>query len=218
MSAAAPPPDSSTVAQMKAAKRWLIYQAVPRPGTGKVDKRPRYASGTLRGKTDTPDDRGNLATLEEARKAVTARGEGWGLGFALGEDEHGQFWQGIDLDDVNESGLADLAESLPGYVEKSPSGKGEHAIGYGRAFKSLGSNGSGVEAYASGRFFTVTGKRVRDSALTCLAGFVEEQLAPRHGPMLLPAAAAPLAAPAVAVVPQVVATLRSALYGLRSDD
>ena len=141
--AATVPPQVSTLACMKTAKRWLLHK----------DKRPFYANGSSRGKTDTPEDLAMLVTYEEACAAfISNPGQFSGLGFALGPDGTGWYWQGIDLDNVVENNLSHLANALPGYVEKSPSAKGCHAIGYGRHFATLGSNGSGTEAYDSGRY------------------------------------------------------------------
>jgi primase-polymerase (primpol)-like protein len=80
------------------------------------------------------------------------------VGFALGPDGNGGCWQGIDLDHLSEHPeLQTLVERLPGYVERSPSVDGVHAIGYGQSFETLSQNGSGIEAYSERRFFTVTG-------------------------------------------------------------
>ena len=111
-----------------------------------------------------------LVGYAEAKAALAARGPEWGLGFALGPDgsSSGSCWQGIDLDDIEANGLSDLANEWirgkhadDGYVELSPSGRGMHIIGHGRPFQTLGNNGSGIEAYSSGRFFTVTEKPAR---------------------------------------------------------
>ncbi len=85
---------------------------------------------------DSPEDQARLVAYTEAEEA-RIRGGFAGLGFALGPDGSGGYWQGIDLDDIPANGLADLAKALPGYVEKSPSGNGAHAIGYGQAFDAL---------------------------------------------------------------------------------
>jgi primase-polymerase (primpol)-like protein len=144
--------------QMCAAKRWLLYKLVPNiDPTKKPRKTPSYVDGALRGKTDTPDDLARLAPFEDALRCLEG-GNYTGLGFALGPDGTGNHWQGIDLDNLDQHPrLADLVKTLPGYVEKSPSGNGVHAIGYGKLFTTLGSNGTGIEAYSAGRFFTVTG-------------------------------------------------------------
>lgn len=81
------------------------------------------------------------------------------LGFALGPDGSGNCWQGIDLDNIAENGLQWLADNLPGYVEWSQSGKGVHAIGYGKPFRVF--KHGGVEAYCEKRSFVVTGNVIR---------------------------------------------------------
>ncbi len=197
---------------MKCAKRWLL--ASP-------DKVPHFVSGLKRhGELDTPEDRARLAHYHEARDALKTRGEGWLLGFALGPDGSGGHWQGIDFDNVIENQLADLANTVPGYVEMSPSGKGAHAIGYGQHFVTLGPNSSGIEAYSAGRFFTVTENLIRDSGQVCLAPHVEQTLAPRHSAGRT-ASAPPAGTSAVEVIPaddKLKAELRSALASMRSDD
>jgi hypothetical protein len=206
--AGAPPETPSTFAFMRAARRWLI--ASP-------DKKPFYANGQARhGTLDSPEDIAQFATYDEARAALEKRGEGWLLGFALGPDGNGGHWQGVDLDDIPENGLVDLAYNAPGYVENSPSANGAHAIGYGRHFITLGPNGTGVEAYAGGRYFTVTEAWVRDSGLVCLADYVEQTLAPRHGARR--PASAPSGSTVVEVDSKTVTELRSALNYMRSVD
>lgn len=196
-----------TFAAMQGVRRWLI--AAP-------DKVPHYAAGTKRhGTLDTPADWQQLVSYDEARAARDARGEGWMLGFALGPDSTGGHWQGIDLDGVQQNQLSDFANGAPGYVEVSPSGQGAHAIGYGRSFATLGANGSGIEAYAAGRYFTVTEHPIRDSGTVCLASYVEQTLAPRHG------AARVTSAGTVETVPvdaKTVTELRSALMHMPADE
>lgn len=168
--------NASTLQSMKAAPRWLLRK-------GKV---PYYASTLkLRGITDTADDQSKLVTFDEAshhrdRHLEKEPSEALDFGFALGPDKLGGHWQGIDLDKVTLNNLQDLQDNLPGYIEKSPSGNGVHAIGYGAYFGSLGSNDTGIEAYASGRFFTFTGAMLQDSDLTDLTTFVAGNLKVRH--------------------------------------
>lgn len=208
----------STFDAMKSARRWLIWQSIIRPGKSKPDKVPFYSDGQPRGATDTPADLARLATYDDARAAIALRGDGWHLGFALGPDGEGGHWQGIDLDDVDGNNLQDQADALPGYVEASPSGNGLHAIGYGRHFRSLGSNGSGIEAYSGGRFFTVTENMIRDGEIVCIADHVENALASLHRAKVPNSSPAAKASVVVQVSTQVVADLRSALNHMRSDD
>ncbi|MCL4671849.1 MAG: AAA family ATPase [Sphingomonadaceae bacterium] len=200
---------------MKGVRRWLL--ASP----GKV---PHYIDGTnRRGALDTPEDLARLATHNEAKMALLQCGPGWRLGFALGPDGEGGHWQGVDFDAIEDNLLAVLVDALPGYVETSPSDQGVHAIGYGRHFRTLGSNGSGIEAYAAGRFFTFTGNKIRDGGVVCLADHVEKELARHHHALSTKALSdrvsnANKTGAIVQVSAQTVADLRSALNHMRSDD
>ena len=201
-------------ASMRDARRWLVWKEIPVPGK-KPRKVPFYVNGKARhGVLDTPEDWAALAAFDEATNAL-ASGQYTGLGFALGPDTTGNCWQGIDLDNIAaHDGLRIIADDLPGYTESSPSGQGVHAVGYGRPFAALGSNGTGIEAYSSGRFFTVTGAEAGIGLPSCLANFVNTVLRPRHG-FVAPIHQAEVVdfAPA-----QTLAELRSALASMRSDD
>ena len=206
--------------EMRDAKRWLLWKSVPNDDpTKKPRKVPYYVDGTVRmGPLDSPADIAHFATLAEA-VAELQTGRYAGLGFALGPDGTGAHWQGIDFDGLSgRPALCDLTRELPGYIESSPSGDGAHAIGLGRPFKALGPNATGIEAYSTGRFFTVTGDHARAAPIVCLASFVETRLAPLHN-----------VAPAAPTTPQstgggvhidddTVRDLRSALMSLRADD
>lgn len=212
------------------AKRWLLWREEPNTDpTKKPRKVPYYVSGGRReGALGSPDDVAKLATFAEAcMQYRKLSGAYTGLGFALG----GGF-QGIDLDDVDVNGLLDLAGALPGYVEYSPSGKGCHAIGYGNQFTALGSNGSGIEAYCTGRFFTFTGKLLRPVDVAAppvdLSDFVRQRLAVRHGSKRAAEQATAANAPringhdsgaggSVFVDPKTVTELRSALNAIPAD-
>lgn len=205
-------------AQMKAARRWLLWRSETDPDRPKPRKTPYYANGQRRhGALDSVEDVARLATFDEAIAALTP--DHAGLGFALGPDEAGGYWQGIDLDELeSHPGLVFIADDLPGYTEKSPSGKGVHAIGYGREFRSLGSNATGIEAYARGRFFTVTGEAVGFGEIACLADFVERRLAPLHSPRPQDTSARVEEGAGSIAGALAVRDLRSALAHMRSDD
>lgn len=169
--------------RMRKARRWLVWRSEVRSSGQKAGKIPYYLDGSKRGRggsLDDAQDTARLGTFAEAL-ALVQDGKFHGLGFALGPDGTGQYWQGIDFDDTANNGLEQLASCLPGYVETSPSGNGVHAIGYGRAFKALGSNGSGIEAYSGKRFFTVTGESLcAERKMSCLAEYVENELTPAY--------------------------------------
>jgi hypothetical protein len=165
---------------MRMASRWLVWKSIPQPGK-KPKKVPFYANGNPRsGPLDCDADYANLVTMDDALKAL-ASGKGYaGLGFAWGKDELGNYWQGIDFDDLPKwKELEGMSFDLPGYVEKSPSGNGYHAIGYGKAFPPISSSKAtdGVEAYCSSRYFTVTGEASRGD-VEDISGYVTNVLIP----------------------------------------
>ena len=181
-------------APMRDAARWLVWKAIPQ--AGKKDRKvPYYADGSpRRGALDTPEDRARLVSLEVALAAV-GRGGFSGVGFALGPDDTGLCWQGVDFDGVTERPeLAALVPHLGGWLEHSPSGRGLHAYGYGEPFEALGSNASGIEAYCAGRYFTVTGAAL-GGELACLRACVEARLRAAHTGARPSASGAPGPAP-----------------------
>ena len=201
--------------EMREALRWLVWLSVPVPGK-KPRKVPYYANGQPRhGALDTAADQQHLVTFDIACQAL-ASGKYTGLGFALGPDGSGNYWQGVDLDNLAEHpDLELLAEDLPGYTETSPSGKGVHAIGYGRPFQALGSNSTGIEAYSAGRYFTVTADGAGINSPTCIAEFVERVLRPRHSP----SQPTPTTGQVLEYIdPRTITELRSALASMRADD
>lgn len=214
---------------MRAAPIWLLWKAVIESGKSKPRKVPYYLNGAARnGTLDSPEDRAQLGTYEQAAAAYGNSGGAYaGLAIALGPDGRGGHWQGIDLDDMVAKDVTDIADMWTrgpcaglGYVEVSPSGNGIHLVGYGRPFQSLGSNSSGIEAYAGGRFFTFTGRPiVADSPCRAydLAEYVEQALAPRHSAGRA-ASSATSSGEAMSVDPKTVTELRSALLHMRSDD
>ena len=173
--------------KMRQAQRWLLWRYVFNPKKpDKPDKVPHYADGGKRGATDTPMDAARLVSFDEAQAALRAgTGQRWdGLGFALGPGGAGGHWQGVDYDNQPPERVAELLADSPGYVEASPGGEGVHLIGYGPHFKSLAQkddNDTGVEAYASRRYFTVTGAQGRGEV---------EDLAEYVGTVVVPLAAA----------------------------
>lgn len=202
---------------MRRAMRWHEWRAIPDPKPDDPDhtkKVPFYVNGAPRGATDTPEDWAQLASYQDALSVV---GRYAGLAFALGPDGSGGYWQGVDFDDVAQNQLSDLANVRFGYVELSPSGNGCHVIGYGPDFQPLGSNGTGIEAYAHGRYFTVTFNTIFDGPLVDLAAWVASTLAPRHQTHAQRGQAGSSTG-SVYVDPQTVTELRSALNAVPADD
>lgn len=209
---------------MLKACRWMLWKLEANSDKSKKPRKvPYYVSGKPRsGSLDSPDDVARLSSFDDAYSKLKS-GRYAGLGFALGADGTGKCWQGIDLDDVPiRPHLTEIHDDLPGYTESSPSGKGYHAIGYGRPFDTLGSNTTGIEAYSHGRFFTVTGEGSGIHDPVCMADFVEQRLKPIHSPRSAPNASKPSRTASqtvqATITPQQVTELRSALLYLRADD
>lgn len=104
----------------------------------------------------------NPETWSDYRTAVAAARVGVGIGFVL----NGDGIVCVDLDDcIADSGrVAKWARAIvdelgPTWVELSPSGRGLHI--WGRGFLERGRRVGSVEIYGSGRYMTVTGRRMR---------------------------------------------------------
>lgn len=161
---------------MRNARRWLVWKP------GKV---PSYArSGAQRhGEIDGPQDVAQLATLDEALDRLDRDARFAGLGFALGFDAAlGLHWQGLDLDDALVDGVFtterghQIYAMTEGFAEVSPSGRGLHVIGLGERFRAIKWHRPGeqkVEMYSAERFFTVTGRMMREGDPMDLAPVAE---------------------------------------------
>lgn len=181
------PPDARGIAElrerleylpaaMRQARRWLLWKA------GKV---PCYVSGTQRnGTLDTPHDVAQLATLDDALGRLESDSRFAGLGFALGFDAAlGAHWQGLDLDDALDPAgqftterARTLYQTSDGYAEVSPSGRGLHVIGLGERFRAIKWHRPGeqkIELYSAQRYFTVSGRMMREGDPTDLAPLAE---------------------------------------------
>lgn len=183
--------------QMRQAPRWLLW---------KGNKVPHYANGRPRGSygggLDTPEDLAHLVDAKTAYNKLKTTTGYTGLGFALGEG-----WYGFDLDHVIDPAsrlILPWAENLLTfcvvagmYAELSPSRTGLHMIGWWHEcnFRN-GRQTEHVEAYHSGRYFTMTGD-------ACMSGARPRKVVVQPLPALalLPALRATGAPPTLALVP-----------------
>lgn len=151
-------------AEMTAERRWVLWKYVDRDGKPrKVPKQPSRANA----KSTDP------ATWCSYEEACLARGSSDyfdGIGFVLGDG-----WAGVDFDDVvladgqTKPWAEDLILGMNSYAEVSPSKDGVKVFCKG-SFPDTGKNvkvdGSGVEVYCDGRYFTVTGNHYGGTPLT----------------------------------------------------
>ena len=184
MNARALPPRElpDNIAHLGTMRNWIAWERVKVlnddgtvklnvDGTPKISKKPRTASGThKRCHEDCTGDGGSTGTNDtyiktwrtyaEVRTAIDRRPGLAGMGFVF-PLEGGMV--GVDLDHVIDadgvmSPEADaIIEELGSYAEWSPSGTGIHILCLG-ALPEGGRKRGNVEMYATGRYFTFTGR------------------------------------------------------------
>ena len=153
--------------KLREARRWHGFKIIPNPDP---TKKPLKIPVNLLGITADATSPDNWSSFDAAFTALQA-GKFDYLGFALGDG-----YQGIDLDDIEINHLKWLANILSSYVERSPSGSGLHAIGYGKSFNAF--KHSGIECYCGKRSFTVTGDVIRADAIGDLSGVIATHIEP----------------------------------------
>lgn len=143
--------------ELKGFPNWVRWER-----TAEGWKMPRQTNG----KAASVTNRSTWGTFE----AVTAGGYAGGVGFVLTDSPY----MGIDIDDCMDGGRMEskaraVVERFGSYAERSPSGRGVHIIGRGRAvFPSRGSQDGrriagamgfkSFEVYNEKRFLTMTGR------------------------------------------------------------
>lgn len=142
---------------MRELEQWLCWRLEERDGKQtKIPYSPRTGSRA------SSTDPATWATFSEAVEARKEHGYS-GIGFVFSEDDS---YCGVDLDNCRDAESGELAEwareivsELDSYTEVSPSGTGVHVICRGELPAGRSRKGS-VEAYQSGRYFTVTGQHL----------------------------------------------------------
>ncbi len=138
--------------------QWVMWRSEPAAKPGGKRRKVLYTPGTDRKASST--DPATWRPFIDATAAVE-RGEAAGLGFVFGDDDP---YFGIDLDgcrDIDTGALepwaAEIVARFNTYAEPSPSGTGVHLIGRGVKPGSDCREGTQIECYDTGRYFTVTG-------------------------------------------------------------
>lgn len=141
-------------------EQWVCWRAVRRGGhVGKIPVDPTTSSYASVSDPETWSD------FQQARRTATR--EGLGVGFVLSDHDNIVF---IDLDHCRDPardrlfpGARRIVRGFDSFAEYSPSGEGVHVLiegSYdGPRHKRSWERGC-IEVYSSGRFFTMTGKRV----------------------------------------------------------
>jgi len=157
-------------ADLIAAPQWCGFRFEWKPKEKKWDK-PPYSIAT--GRKCNSEKLTDLSDFSKAVAALRARRFD-GIGFRFRPDDP---YAGVDLDGCRDPQTGAIApwaqrwiDRFATYTEISPSGKGVKMFFRGR-LTGKGKNhrfgpGAGVEAYSTGRYFTVTGNKLPDSPST----------------------------------------------------
>jgi putative DNA primase/helicase len=147
------PPELTTLNQ------WFVWKPECLPDKCKYNKIPFNART---GSAGSSTDEKTWSSFEEARRAYERNEQYAGVGFVI-QEANGLV--GVDLDHCfdEDKRLADWAERyvslLNSYTEVSPSGTGVRIFVYAK-LPGEGRKKGDIEMYSSGRFLTVTGRRL----------------------------------------------------------
>ena len=147
-------------------KQWICWRLEPDPKGGKDNKIPYCAFSGKRASSTNPETWTDCRTAMESRDKYLYTG----VGFVFVK-EGGIV--GVDIDhcldpatgEPNQTAADILSMLPPTYIEVSPSGTGLHIFLKGKMPDGGCKNAkTGVEMYAHSRYFTMTGRRYKDSA------------------------------------------------------
>ena len=154
--------------ELREMKQWVLWRYEWKDsGEGSWSKVPRQVNGD-HAASDNPATWSTFAEAQMAWKTAQAKYDGIGFVFTK---ECGVI--GVDVDNCviseDEDGLQLNQHALhalvlcDSYAEVSPSGTGIHIIGYGQLPRGFKDSKTGIEGYASGRYFTFTGQPLNDT-------------------------------------------------------
>ena len=145
-------------AALRERPQWVVWRLVTRDG-----KKTKLPFDPVSGKPASPTDPQTWQAFDDALRACERDGYS-GLGFVFSEEDS---YCGIDLDHVRdletgqfEPWARELIKRLDSYTELSPSGTGAHVIVRAKVPGSRRRNDY-VEIYDGGRFFCMTGERLK---------------------------------------------------------
>jgi P4 family phage/plasmid primase-like protien len=149
--------------ELKQIPRWVLWRLIEK-GEGESSywsKMPTQVNGFAASSTN-PATWTDFISVQAAYQSNPDKYSG--IGFVFTKDDN---LVGVDLDDVYELGVGftnaamqQIAESIDGYMEISPSGTGVKIFTRAQEFAAHKDSSIGFEAYATGRFFTVTGHKL----------------------------------------------------------
>ena len=150
-------------------RQWICWRLEPSSKGDRPNKTPYSPHANRRASSIDPSTWGTLAEAQAAR----VRYGYTGLGFVFTNDDD---FVGVDIDHCrdketgtfNKTAAAIISKAAT-YTEISPSGEGLHLFFLGKIPEGGNKNSTtGVEMYAFGRYFTMTGNRLTDAPLEVL--------------------------------------------------
>ena len=152
--------------ELKRIPRWVLWRLLEK-GEGEHTtwaKVPSQTSGMPASSTN-PETWADFISVQDAYQSNPEKFAG--IGFVFTAEDN---LVGIDLDDCYDltvgftnAAMQQLASSIEGYMEVSPSGTGVKIFTRADHFASHADHSIGFEAYATGRYFTVTGHHLSGS-------------------------------------------------------
>lgn len=143
--------------------QWLLWRLEKRG-----DKTTKVPYSPKSGKPASSTDSSTWGTFEDVRSHYEHDGFS-GVGFVVTD---GDGFVGVDLDKCRdeqgniEPWASEIIEKLASYTEISPSGTGVHILCKGKLPDGCRKRKDQIEVYESGRYFTVTGRRLPNSVET----------------------------------------------------
>jgi len=153
--------------ELKRIPRWVLWRHT-KVGDEKWNKLPIQPNGHSASSTN-PKTWTDFLTVQAAYEKDSEHFSG--VGFVFSEEDN---LIGVDLDDCYDAdlksftnvALQQLADSIDGYMEISPSGTGVKIFTRGSIKSAHVDHSQGIECYPHGRYFTVTGHVLNGSIPT----------------------------------------------------
>jgi P4 family phage/plasmid primase-like protien len=152
--------------ELKKTPRWVLWRLLEKGDTENTSwaKVPSQING-LPASSTNPEHWTDFISVQDAYQSNPTKFAG--IGFVFTQEDN---LVGVDLDDCYDqhigftnAAMQHIAESIEGYMEVSPSGTGVKIFTRAEQFASHADHAIGFEAYATGRYFTVTGHHLSGS-------------------------------------------------------
>jgi putative DNA primase/helicase len=152
--------------ELKKTPRWVLWRLLEKGDENNTSwaKVPSQTNG-LPASSTNPEHWTDFISVQDAYQSNPTKFAG--IGFVFTQEDN---LVGVDLDDCYDqhigftnAAMQQIANSIEGYMEISPSGTGVKIFTRAEQFAAHADHAMGFEAYATGRYFTVTGHHLSGS-------------------------------------------------------